>query len=337
MTADSIPVRAQAQQLVQRWGWNATSFQTLSSGFEYWLGDAGCVAYVELDSAWVGAGAPLGETANLRSLSHEFVRAAARRGKRACFFGVEQRFLRESGLRSFLLGEQPVYDPRRWRGHLKASRSLREQLRRARAKGVSVKPSEGEADVPELRELHRTWLAQRPLASMGFLTGLDPFTWRHERRYFVARSRDGSALAFAALSPVYARGGWLFEHLVRAPKAPNGTIELLVDAAMNELGDDGVGWATLGLAPLSGDVPLALKLVRRCAGPLYNFEGLRAFKAKLGPIAWDSVHLAYPSTQGACSSLCDGLSAFAGGRPLEFATQSLSKKLSSLPHALIGA
>ncbi|MFZ5892872.1 MAG: phosphatidylglycerol lysyltransferase domain-containing protein [Myxococcota bacterium] len=329
MVPEQLAERNRAQHLVQRWGWNATSFQTLSAEFSYWFSERGCVAYVEHGNAWVGAGAPIADTKDLSKVAAAFVNAAERRGKRASFFAVEPRFLRATGMPSFVLGEQPVYDPCRWQSHVKSSRSLREQLRRARAKGIRV-TRDSAASEAELSAVHQAWLARRPLAKMGFLTGLDPFTAREQRRYFVARSQEQRVLGFATLSPVYARSGWLFEHLVRSPDAPNGTVELLIDAAMRELGESDVRWATLGLAPLAGDVPLPLKLVRRWAEPLYNFEGLRAFKAKFGPISWDPVHLAYPNTGGALLALCDGLFAFAGGRPLGFAKRSLSKQLLKL-------
>jgi len=319
--------RDRAHRLLERWGWNATSFQTLSPEFSYWFSDDGCVAYVEHGGAWVSAGAPIAAPGRLAAVTQAFVAAARKLGKRTSFFAVEPRFLDATGMPSFALGEQPVYDPRTWHRHLQSSRSLREQLRRARAKGLSVSQSSGEADQAELSRVHRLWLSRRPLEGMGFLTGLDPFTARQERRYFVARAADRHIVGFAALSPVYARRGWLFEHLVRVPDAPNGTIELLVDAAMCELSQGGVSWATLGLAPLAGDVPFPLELVRRWAKPLYNFEGLRAFKAKLGPVSWDPVYLAYPDEGASVSALCDSLSAFARGRPVGFATRSLSKRL----------
>lgn len=312
---------------MQRWGWNATSFQTLSQGFSYWFTEEGCVAYAQCGGAWVGAGAPIAEMERLAEVANGFVEAAAAQGRRASFFAVEQRFLRATKMSSLLLGEQPVYDPSGWSAHLRRSSSLREQLRRARAKGVHVTTGVPSADSRELTRVHEAWLSRHPLPSMGFLTGLDPFSAQRPRRYFVARSRENRIQGFAALSPVYARQGFLFEHLVRAPDAPNGTVELLVDSAMRALADDGVAWATLGLAPLAGDVALPLKWVRRWAEPLYNFEGLRAFKAKLGPVRWDPVYLAYPRTSNGLAALCDGLTAFAGGRPLGFATRSLSKSL----------
>lgn len=287
------------------------------------------MAYAECAGAWVAAGAPITQSPRLAHVARAFVAAAAARGKRASFFAVEPRFLHATQMPALLLGEQPVYDPRTWSSHLKRSASLREQLRRARAKGVIVSAGAGDADAAELNRVHGAWLSRHPLPGMGFLTGLDPFTGGAERLYFVARSPDERVLGFATLCPVYARNGWLFEHLVRDADAPNGTVELLVDSAMRELAQMQVDWATLGLAPLAGNVAAPLRWLRRWAGPLYNFEGLRNFKAKLGPVSWDPVYLAYPNAGGALPALCDGLSAFARGKPIAFATRSLSKKLRS--------
>ena len=149
--------RSRAHRLLERWGWNATSFQTLSSEFSYWFSDEGCVAYVEHGGAWVSAGAPIAAPKRLAQVTQEFVAAARSHGKRASFFAVEPRFLDATGLPSFALGEQPVYDPQTWRDHLRSSRNLREQLRRARAKGLSVSQTFGEADHAELERVHRLW------------------------------------------------------------------------------------------------------------------------------------------------------------------------------------
>ena len=51
---------------------------------------------------------------------------------------------------------------------------------------------------------------------------------------------------------------------------------------------------TLGLVPLSGEVSPWLRAARRLGQSLYDFDGLRAFKAKLKPRAWDPIFLSYP-------------------------------------------
>src|SRR5690606_21833983 len=113
----------------------------------------------------------------------------------------------------------------------------REQLRRARAKGVAVRALAPEELAPahatrvELEALIARWLASRTIAPMGFLVQVDPFTFPERRRLFVAEAA-GRIVGFLGVIPIYGRGGWFFEDFLRDPAAPNGTIELLVDAGM---------------------------------------------------------------------------------------------------------
>ncbi len=64
---------------------------------------------------------------------------------------------------------------------------------------------------------------------MGFLVQVDPLTLLEEHRVHLAE-RDGRLVAFLTAAPIFDRPGWLLQNLIRAPEAPNGTIELLVDA-----------------------------------------------------------------------------------------------------------
>jgi phosphatidylglycerol lysyltransferase len=168
----------------------------------------------------------------------------------------------------------------------------------------------------------RTWLATRRLAPLSFLVRIDPFDFAEQRDCFVAE-RCGELVGFAGVVPVPARGGWFLEDLVRAPGAPNGTTELLVDAAMRRAMDLGSSWMTLGLAPLAGDVATPLRFARRSTRALYDFDGLRRFKAKFRPAQWMPIYLAYPPEQSALLSLADGLSAFTPHGLVDFGLRSL--------------
>ncbi|WP_433927247.1 phosphatidylglycerol lysyltransferase domain-containing protein [Sorangium cellulosum] len=194
--------------MLKRYGWNATSFQTLESDFRYWFhGDDACVAYVDTGSAWVAAGAPLAAAERLAEVAQAFVEAAAAAGRRACLFGAEARFSEQVPWSAMLIGEQPVWDPARWGAVLRSSRKLREQLRRARAKGVVARPvSPGEledAESPLRRGVERLmarWAFSRPMAPMGFLVQLEPFSFAGERRYVVAEA-GGAVVGFLAAVP----------------------------------------------------------------------------------------------------------------------------------------
>ena len=360
--------------LLRKHGFNATSFQSIGRSFRYWFdGSDACVAYVDTGSAWVVAGAPIAAAHRLSAVATRFVEVAQERRRRVCFFGTESRFISE-GLRATLIGQQAVYDPRCWGDTLIGSRSLREQLRRARAKGVVVEEVDASGLRPtllplrlEVEALVEAWLASRPMAPMGFLVDLCPFEASSERRYWIARQRGfestmgpraapnpsrlrrleperrwersdhrsagpckgrakrgpqlegGAIVGFLVATPVYARRGWLVEHLLRGQGAPNGTAELLVDALMRRAGDEDSAYVTLGLAALAGPVPLDLRIAGRSLERLYRFRGLRAFKAKFKPSKWEPIYLSFPRESSRARALIDTLAAFANGSLTKFA------------------
>jgi isoquinoline 1-oxidoreductase beta subunit len=66
---------------------------------------------------------------------------------------------------------------------------------------------------------------------MGFLVQVDPLPLLDEHQVYLAE-QDGRLVAFLTAAPIFTRPGWLLQNLIRAPDAPNGTTELLVDHAM---------------------------------------------------------------------------------------------------------
>ena len=53
-----------------------------------------------------------------------------------------------------------------------------------------------------------------------------------------------------------------------------------------------------------------MRLVRACTAALYDFDGVRRFKAKLRPDAWTPIHLAWPRDGSGNLALYDALAAF---------------------------
>ncbi|MDY7227829.1 DUF2156 domain-containing protein [Hyalangium rubrum] len=318
--------RDRVLQLLKRHGWNATSFQVLEPGFRYWFDERleACVAYVDTGGAWVVAGAPIAQVEHLAEVVAGFEAAARAENRRVCFFAAERRFLEAAPVEAVPIGEQPVWDPRRWEETLRSSRSLREQLRRARARGVTVRRVAADElrdpEHPTRRAVDRLlarWLAARRMAPMGFLVQVSPYAFTEERQAFVGELQ-GEVVCFLSAAPVFAREGWLLQHLVRDARAPNGSVELMVDAVMRASAEEGRRYVTLGLAPLSGDVSLWLRLARLWGRALYDFEGLRAFKAKLRPHTWDPLYLAWPERGGRLWPMYDALRAFARGSFVRF-------------------
>jgi phosphatidylglycerol lysyltransferase len=333
-----------ALALLRQHGWNATSFQILEPGFRYWFdgrpSDDACVAYIDTGRAWVAAAAPIAAPDVVPAAAQRFVAAAAAQGRRACFFGTEERFATATPFAAMRIGEQPVWDPRDWDRTVAAATSLRAQIRRAGAKGVEVRRFDprllaqtgGDAR-RDVDLLIARWQAAHPMPPMGFLVQMHLDSAIDERRFF-AGYQGSTLVGFLSMVPVFARGGWFVEDLLRLPEAPNGTAELLVDAAMRAAADEGSDYLTLGLAPLAGPLGPWLRLARRTGLPLYDFRGIHAFKAKLRPQSWSPIYISYPPGQTGVATVIDVLGAFSRGGLLRFGVQTLLRRPGVLIQAL---
>jgi phosphatidylglycerol lysyltransferase len=341
VSSDQTAARVLA--LLKRYGREATSFQVLEPGLCYWFDGDACLAYSEVRGAWVTAGEPLCELGKVREVTWRFVAAAQQAGRRVRFFHVSEAFCEQTGLRRTHIGEAPLWDPRDWRALVAEAKGLREQLRRARAKGVRART----VTAAEIGDVHgqlrlacealvTRWLASRGMHELKFMVLVHPFSFAEERRYVVAE-RAGAVIGFGAAVPVYQKQGWFLEDLIRDASAPNGTTELLVHTMMEQLASEGCHYATLGLAPLAGDVSPLLAVTRRYTRRLYNFPGVRSFKEKLRPREWSPVYLAYPPGELGLVAMTDVLSAFAATGVLGFALDSLvhQRTLASLSLGLL--
>ena len=340
MAEDTERERERAFRILRRHGRASTSFQALEAGFRYFFaGDDAFVAYKDTGRAWVAAGEPVASREHVARAAHAFVEEARRRGRRACFFGVGRELVEHAALLHALVGEEPLWDADAWDETLAGARSLREQLRRARKKGVSTRvldASEIGRGAPlraRIDALCAHWLDGRRMAPMAFLVQVDPFARAGERIFAIAQ-RAGDPVALLVAVPVYAGGGWLVEHVFREPDAPNGTTELLVDAFVREVQARGDDWVSLGLAPLSGEVSGPLRLARSVGRPFYNFDGLRAFKARLRPARWEARFLARPKGQSAAATVIDTLVAFTPRGLFPFVAATLRHLRVPLVHAL---
>ena len=175
--SDQQENRWRALALLRRYGWNSTSFQILEPGFRYWFdGDDACVAYRDTGRAWVAAGAPVAPSGRVAAVALSFVAAAAAHRRRACFFGTEDRFATAVPFAAMRIGEQPAWDPTGWDEILRSTRSLREQIRRSRAKSVVVQAIDprllaepASATRASVERLIARWEAARPMPPMRFL------------------------------------------------------------------------------------------------------------------------------------------------------------------------
>src|SRR5687767_12141385 len=89
----SVQDLERVRQLVLQHGWNATTYQLLNPGIRHWFSAAGdaVVGYVAQRKVWVVAGGPVCAPQRLNDVVRSFESAAARHGKRVCYFGAAGR------------------------------------------------------------------------------------------------------------------------------------------------------------------------------------------------------------------------------------------------------
>jgi len=310
---------------IERHGREATAFQLAGSGFRHHLDDArdALVGYADTGGAWVAGGSPVAPDEQLADAARAFVDAARDAGRRACFFAATTSLAAATGWRSIRIGLEPSWDPRHWQDVLRGHASLRYQLRRAEHKGVTVRAADPAQPSTRAAAAHiiDRWTRTRRMPPMRFLVDMTPFEHAARRRYWVAWHGD-APVGLAVVSPVPATRGWFVEHFLRDRAAPNGTIELVVDAILRDAAARGDGRVTLGLAPLAGELGAILRASRRLGAIFYDFRGLAAFKAKLGPDAWEPIDLVVPPGVPRWLAMRDALRAFAGGSLIGYGLQA---------------
>ncbi len=333
----------QARELVLLYGWNATAYQIVNPGIELWFSHTreAVVGFVRARSALVVAGAPVCAPDRLADVAAEFEQAALREGKRVCYFGAEARLeslYRGAATHSMvLLGAQPSWRPLNWLKIVSRRASLRAQLNRARNKSVSVRewPSSLATGHPVLRSCLQEWLATRGLPPMHFLVEPQTLERLADRRVFVAEMK-GKPVGFLVASPVPRRNGWLIEQIIRGHSAPNGTAELMIDAAVRAMAEEESEYVTLGLSPLSRravisneENPLWLRCLlswaRAHGRRFYNFDGLDAFKAKFRPERWDPIFAIFNEPRFSPATLYAIAEAFTQGAPIRAVACALLK------------
>lgn len=331
-----------ARQLVLQHAWNTTAYQILNPGIEHWFHPLlpAVIGMVRRGKYWVAGGAPVCALSDLPQVAQDFETAAAQETCKVCYVCAAER-LRELYANSkthslITIGAQPVWNPQHWPNIAQRYASIRTQLNRAKNKSVRIIdwPAEMGRNNSDLRICLTDWLSHRHFPPLHFMTEPDILDGVLRDRLLWVAMRQKQPVGFLIASPVPQRTGYLLEQIVRVHDAPNGTAELLIDAAMRSLADLNCSYATLGLVALSqhGEKiapknPLWLRgmfhWARAHGNRFYNFRGLESFRTKLQPQTWEPIyaisnepHFSLPTLHAIAAAFCENSPTLAVARAL---------------------
>jgi phosphatidylglycerol lysyltransferase len=285
----------------------------------------GFVMYGVQGRSWIALGDPVGAPQRLGQLIRLFLERCDDFGGVPVFYQVGKEHLHryaDFGLTFLKLGEEALVDLNALTlegGQWKKQRQAIKRLEKTAARFRVVAPHEVTSIMAELRAISDDWLAHHAGAEKGFSLGF--FREDYVARFPIAIvEQDGRILAFANLWPG-PRNVELSIDLMRfRHDAPRDVMEALMVHTILWGQQQRYQWFSLGMAPLSGfeQSPIAPLWTRLASflyehgDAVYNFQGLRAFKAKFHPV-WQPRYLAYPGGFRLPRILADIAALVAGG------------------------
>ncbi|MBB4955507.1 phosphatidylglycerol lysyltransferase [Agrobacterium vitis] len=260
--------------------------------------------YGKRGRTWIVLFDPVGPHALWPALVMKMLREAKAAGCRVAFYQVSQAFLPtavDAGLRLFKLGDQAVVNLPDF--DLKGGDwlKLRRSINRSERDGLEfavLAPADVSAVMDELGAVSDTWLAHHNAAEKGFSLGT--FQRGYVASHPVAVVRMGGRIvAFANILTTQTKGCAFIDLMRHVPGVHRGAMDLLFVRIIQHLQAEGYLKLNLGMAPLSGlsdrrFAPLWHHLGRflfEHGERLYNFKGVKAFKAKFHP-EWQPRYLA---------------------------------------------
>ena len=285
----------------------------------------GFLMYGVSGRSWISMGDPVGSEAARRELAWRFRERADRHQAWTVFYEVGPETLPlylDLGLSPLKIGEEARVPLAGFSLEGHAHRELRQIHNRFERDGGTFEIAPAAAVpglLPQLRAISDAWLGGKHVREKGFSLGW--FEPAYLERFPVALVRQGGGiLAFANLW----QGDWREElsiDLMRhRPDAPRGVMDYLLISSMVWGAAEGYRWFNLGMAPLAGLEDRALAptwarlsaFVFRHGEHFYNFQGLRQYKAKFGPL-WQPRYIASPAGIALPRILLDLAALIAGG------------------------
>jgi phosphatidylglycerol lysyltransferase len=285
----------------------------------------GLLMYRVEGRAWVALGDPIGPPADQVELVWRFRELADRHGGWAVFYEVGADYLPlyiDLGLTLLKLGERAQVGLRDFSLDGPSRRALRRTQRQMEREGVTfevIPPERVPPIIPQLQIVSDAWLREKRTREKRFSLGrFDPI---YIARFPIAVARQGGAImAFANIWTSLSKVELSIDLMRHTPEAPGGVMQYLFTELMLWGQAQGYQYFGLGMAPFSGLEQRSLgSLWTRLGGFMYrhgehfyNFQGLREYKEKFGPV-WEPRYLASPNGLALPRILADVAALISGG------------------------
>lgn len=256
--------------------------------------------------SWVAMGDPVGPQREHAELVWRFGDLCDRYNGWPVFYEVGEGSLPlylDMGLSFFKVGEEGRVALEKFSLEGSQRKPLRHTVNKLEKEGCSfeVVPAEKIPDfISRFRAISDAWLDEKKTREKAFSLGF--FKEDYLLRYPAAVVRTGDeVVAFANVWQGTENEELSIDLMRYLPGSPHGVMDYLFARLMLWGRDRGYGWFSLGMSPFAGveehpATPLWNRLaafIYRHGEHFYNFQGLRQYKEKFGPV-WEPRYIACP-------------------------------------------
>ena len=285
-------------------GREALSYATLQAGMEYFVTDAGYIAYTTVTHPAFAIRPrkipfvdPVCAVADLPKLIKDFLKVFPRAAF-TCISETCAQALREVGFKANCIGYESVLPVQTYntKGNWKELDLIKRGRNEAKREGLMIREEDiARVNHAELKAVSERWIVGKPVndREIWIMARRPVFAFEPDVRKFVAYDKDGKAAGFAFYDPMY-RDGKIFGYSANISRCDEQRFGRLATAihmeAMEKFKTEGIEILNLLLAPctnLNGGKfnddfgsKLFFELSEKYGNDIYNFRGLAFHKAK---------------------------------------------------------
>lgn len=304
--------KEKVREIVCKYGQNAGSYLTLEDDKTIYFGKSveGIIPYGIVGDVIVINGDPICAPENFEALLTEFRSYCRTNIYSSVFLSVTDEFLpvyRKMGYGIVKCGEEPRFNVQEYSLKGGKAAKVRAEVNHATKEGIVVKEYRPiKQQMPEIeREFQRItdeWLEGKKSGELSFTLGNVGFDEPMDKRYFYAETAEGHMVGFIVFVPFGGMTGYMADVTRRAKDAPRGVMELIMYHSFLTFKEEGIQWASMGLAPLArmdegeDKDELASKLlsyVYEHLNGFYGFKDLYRAKLKYNPTIWVPGYFAF--------------------------------------------
>ena len=152
----------------------------------------------------------------------------------------------------------------------------------------------------EFDRITNEWLEGKKSGMLQFTMGTVGLENPMDKRYFYAVNADGKMVAFIVFVPFLGKNGYMADVTRHGKDAPSGVMETIIYEAFQVFKEEGIGYGSLGVAPLAGlsaesknPMERLLQFIYDHLNACYGFRDLYRAKEKYSPTEWVPSYYAY--------------------------------------------